>query len=158
MREPPTITPSDNELSAASGKTKSLRRNPAFELVIGARIRAARVAARMSQTTLGAAVGVTFQQVQKYESGKDRVSASALQGIAVALGVHPGSFFDADTPVPERNIVDVRASVKIGERIQRVRDPGVVKRLLALIDLLADAEDDVEQPADGAGVQKTDPA
>ena len=119
----------------------SQRRNPEIEAAIGARIRAARVAAKMSQGALGAAVGVTFQQCQKYERGQDRVSASTLQGIAAALGVHPGSFFDSDTPTPSGSIPDVKTAMRIAERIQRVRDPVVVKRLLALVDALAGTED-----------------
>ena len=116
------------------------KRHPEFEIVFGQRIRAARVAAGMSQTALGEAIGISFQQVQKYEQGKDRVAASTLQGIAAALGVHPGSFFDEDMPAPSGSKSDVKAIVRLGQRIQRVRDPAVMKRLLALVDVLAEAE------------------
>lgn len=61
----------------------------------GARLRAAREKAKMSQTTLGAAIGVSFQQVQKYERGTNRISCSALVGFAHALGVAPQTFFQA---------------------------------------------------------------
>ncbi|WP_237482691.1 helix-turn-helix domain-containing protein [Lichenibacterium dinghuense] len=126
--------------SAAPERTKRTGRNPEFEAALGARIRAARLAAHMSQGALGEAVGISFQQVQKYELGKDRVAASTLQGIAAVLGVHPGSFFDADMPAPTDSIPDIRAVVKIGQRIQRVREPAVVRRLLALADALAEEE------------------
>lgn len=116
-------------------------RDPELEAFIGARIRATRVAARLSQTALGAALGVSFQQVQKYEMGKDRVSASTLQGIAAILGVHPGSFFDGG-PVLLRAVSDLRADNRIAERIKRIHDPVVFKRLMALIDLLAGTKDD----------------
>lgn len=53
---------------------------------IGARIRAFRVGAEISQTKLGEALGVSFQQIQKYETGTNRVSASNLAPIAKALG------------------------------------------------------------------------
>ncbi len=130
-------------------------RNPEFETALGTRIRAARIAARMSQTALGAAVGVTFQQVQKYELGKDRVTASTLLGLAAALGVHPGSFYGDDMPVPVGGLPDVKSALRIAKRIQRIRDPGVVKRLMALVDILVGTEGDgsdkgvvqVEQPA-----------
>lgn len=121
-------------------------RNPELEAAFGVRIRAARVAAGLTQTSLGAAVGVSFQQVQKYELGKDRIAASTLQNIAAALGVHPGTFYD-ETPTPAGSLLSVRAAVRIAERIQRVRDPNIVRRLVALIDLLAKAEDD------GAGLE-----
>ena len=61
---------------------------------VGARIRMQRMVRGVSQTDLGNAVGVTFQQVQKYEKGSNRVSASRLQGIADALQVTPGFFFE----------------------------------------------------------------
>ncbi len=137
MHEPPSH---DGELSAAREQTRSMKRDPAFEVALGARIRAARVAAKMSQGALGAAVGVTFQQVQKYETGRDRVSASTLQGIAVALGVHPGSFFDADTPVPTGSIPDVKRALKSADVLGQIRDPGVLDRLLALAKVLAEVE------------------
>ena len=140
MREPRTTEVPDGEPSADRDRTMRAKRHPEVEAAIGARIRALRVAAGMSQGALGAAVGISFQQMQKYELGKDRVAASTLKGIAAALGVHPGSFFDDDAPSPQRSVVDVRDSVKVGQRIQRVRDPGVVKRLLALADLLAEAD------------------
>ena len=92
----------------------------------------------MSQGDLGAAVGISFQQVQKYENGKDRIAASTLQGIAAALGVHPGSFFGGNMSAPSGSVPDVKAAMRIASRIQRLRDPGVVKRLMALVDLLAE--------------------
>ena len=99
----------------------------------------------MSQGDLGAAVGISFRQVQKYENGTDRVAASTLQGFAAALGVHPGSFYGEDMPVLISAVSDVKAIVRLGQRIQRVRDPAILKRLLALADVLAETED--ETPA-----------
>jgi transcriptional regulator with XRE-family HTH domain len=60
---------------------------------IGHLIRSLRVAGGVSQASLAAQIGVTFQQVQKYENGKNRVSGSRLQMIAEALGVSPAKFF-----------------------------------------------------------------
>ena len=59
----------------------------AVDLHVGARIREDRIAAGLTQAELGAAVGVTFQQIQKYERGANRVSASMLVHIAAALDV-----------------------------------------------------------------------
>lgn len=61
---------------------------------IGRRIRMRRRMLRVSQGTLGKAVGVTFQQIQKYENGTNRVGASRLQQIADALGCKPAWFFE----------------------------------------------------------------
>ena len=144
----------DTPTSQPNQSRKTRSRNSELDAAIGARIRAARVTVRMSQTALAAALGVSFQQVQKYETGKDRITASTLQGIAAVLGVHPGSFFDGG-PVLLRAIPDLRADHRIAERIQRIRDPVVVKRLMALVDMLAGTEGDagdkgvvqVERPA-----------
>ena len=115
-------------------------RTPEIEVAIGARIRGVRIAAGMSQAALGEALGVTFQQIQKYERGKDRVAASTLQVLAAALGVHPGSFFDVDMPVPTGDVPEVRAALKSAAGLQRVTDPGIRRRLAALIDTLADEQ------------------
>jgi len=50
----------------------------------------------MSQTDLGAAVGVTFQQIQKYEKGTNRIGASRLHLLAEVLKVSPAFFFDGE--------------------------------------------------------------
>lgn len=62
---------------------------------VGSRIKALRRAARMSQERLAERLGVTFQQVQKYERGVNRVSASRLWDIAQALGVTSDRLFEA---------------------------------------------------------------
>lgn len=64
-----------------------------IDVHVGKLIRARRRAIGMSQYELGPMLGVSFQQVQKYELGKNRVSASKLFAIAQALGVPVGSFF-----------------------------------------------------------------
>jgi transcriptional regulator with XRE-family HTH domain len=60
---------------------------------IGSRIRLRRHMLRTSQQALGKAVGVTFQQIQKYENGTNRVGAGRLQQIADALDTEPTWFF-----------------------------------------------------------------
>jgi transcriptional regulator with XRE-family HTH domain len=61
---------------------------------VGGRIKQRRKALAMSQTALGEALGVTFQQVQKYERGHNRVGAGALYKMADALNVPISYFFD----------------------------------------------------------------
>ena len=61
---------------------------------VGSRIRHRRWIVGMSQSDLAEAVGIKFQQIQKYETGSNRVSASRLWGIAEALGVSIDFFFD----------------------------------------------------------------
>jgi len=60
---------------------------------VGKMIRAQRQAIGLTQTQLGEAIGVTFQQVQKYEKGVNRVGASRMVQIATALKVDPSFFF-----------------------------------------------------------------
>jgi transcriptional regulator with XRE-family HTH domain len=67
--------------------------NP-VDIAIGMKVRERRTMLGMSQETLGAAIGLTFQQVQKYERGANRIGASRLYDIAQALDVAPGYFFD----------------------------------------------------------------
>lgn len=64
-----------------------------LELYIGSAIRDFRKRSGMSQEKLGAAVNVTFQQIQKYEKGTNRVAASRLHDIAGALGVPVMAFY-----------------------------------------------------------------
>lgn len=61
---------------------------------VGRRIRMRRRALHMSQTALGDAAGVTFQQIQKYEKGTNRVGAGRLQQIAASLQCDVGWFFE----------------------------------------------------------------
>lgn len=60
---------------------------------VGSRVRARRVGMRVSQTKLGDAIGVTFQQIQKYENGTNRIGASNLYKISRQLGVDVAYFF-----------------------------------------------------------------
>ena len=127
-----------NEALQGGRKPGRIGRTPEMEAAIGAQIRALRVAAGMSQTTLGEVIGISFQQVQKYEKGKDRIAASTLQVLAAALNVHPGSFFDGEMPSPSGDVPDVRSALKGAAGLQRISDPKVRKQLGALIDVLAD--------------------
>ena len=62
---------------------------------IGARVKLRRKLMGLSQTQLGAAIGLTFQQVQKYERGTNRIAASTLHHLARVLDVPVSFFFDA---------------------------------------------------------------
>lgn len=78
-----------------------------IDIHVGRRVAERRLALRYNQSDLGRALGLTFQQVQKYEKGTNRISASKLWLIAQFLGVELGYFFeglptDGTTPdVPE---------------------------------------------------------
>jgi transcriptional regulator with XRE-family HTH domain len=71
------------------------RRGPtAVDVHVGQKIRAHRIFLGMSQTELADTAGITFQQVQKYERGANRVGASRLQQFSETLGVSPFYFFE----------------------------------------------------------------
>ncbi len=65
-----------------------------IDVEIGARLRQARVAAGFTQTELGIQLGISFQQVQKYEKGRNRIGGGRLYKIARVLGVKITYFFD----------------------------------------------------------------
>jgi transcriptional regulator with XRE-family HTH domain len=73
----------------------------AIDRQVGVRVRMRRLMLDMSQETLAAGLGVTFQQVQKYEKGQNRIGAGRLQRLAEILQV-PVSFFFEDSPTPGR--------------------------------------------------------
>src|SRR5712671_5841663 len=76
-----------------AGGLMSKRRANASDAVVGRNIRTYRFARRMSQSKLGAAIGVTFQQVQKYENGTNRVGSGRLVLVAKALQVPLAALF-----------------------------------------------------------------
>ena len=67
---------------------------------VGSRVRMRRLMLDMSQTDLGDALGLTFQQVQKYEKGTNRIGASRLQQISLILQVPVSFFFEGAPPPP----------------------------------------------------------
>jgi len=64
------------------------------DVAVGARVRSRRILLGISQEYLGDELGITFQQVQKYEKGTNRISASRLSDISWILNVPPGYFFE----------------------------------------------------------------
>lgn len=85
-----------------------------MDIKIGQAIRAVRIARGISQTDLGKVLGVTFQQLQKQESGKNRISTSALILICQKLGVSPMDIIGPLIGEPSDNagLIDQVASLK----------------------------------------------
>jgi len=118
---------------------------------VGQKLRLARTSRKLSQTQLGESSGITFQQVQKYEKGTNRVSASRLFEFAKLLGVEIAYFFEgaggrgddvvaAELPAPPFDIAKV--DVEILRALWEIKDSGLKRKLLALITSLPC--DDVE--------------
>lgn len=76
------------------------KRATAVDAKVGQRIQALRTAAGLSQTELGQQIGVTSQQVQKYENGTDRVGAGRLPLVAKSLGVPIAALFEESVGKP----------------------------------------------------------
>ena len=85
---------------------------------VGTRLRERRSTLGMSQTAVGAAVGLTFQQIQKYERGSNRIGSSRLFEFSKALDV-PVSYFFEDMPAAARE----RARPARRSRWRRTRSP-----------------------------------
>ena len=73
----------------------AIRKSGPLDAMVGAKIRMFRINRGMSQTVLAERIGVTFQQMQKYEQGAHRVGASRLAQIASVLDVSVGEFFES---------------------------------------------------------------
>jgi transcriptional regulator with XRE-family HTH domain len=94
-----------------------------IDIHVGRRIRTRRLLLGMNQETLADALGLTFQQIQKYENGANRVSASRLSATADILGV-PISFFFGDLAVAENLTAEereARARMERPETIELIR-------------------------------------
>ena len=96
---------------------------------VGSRIRLRRHLLGLSQGELGRALGVTFQQVQKYENGTNRVGASRLHQIALALRTTPAWFFDSLAgPAPAASTSAVRATEAAVMAFMRDRNAALLIR------------------------------
>lgn len=128
------------------------RPNP-IDIHVGSRIRLRRNLLGLSQEKLGESLGITFQQIQKYEKGTNRVGASRLQAIASILEV-PVSYFFQDAPggavvegVEEDNstsyVVDFLSStegLRLNRAFVRISDAKVRARIIDLVRSLADED------------------
>jgi transcriptional regulator with XRE-family HTH domain len=118
---------------------------------VGARLRMQRLLRGFSQTKLGEALEVTFQQIQKYEKGANRIGASRLQQLARVLEVTPAYFFEgapqsdmavggvSETP-DNGYVVDFLSTtegLQLNRAFAQIRDPKVRKRIVELVNSLA---------------------
>jgi transcriptional regulator with XRE-family HTH domain len=111
---------------------------------IGLRVRTLRLQRGLSQTELGNLISVTFQQVQKYEKGANRISAGRLQHIAEVLGV-PVSFFfaatDAQKPPPGDDVefafLQTEGALRLARAYARIKHPALRLKLLRLTEAIA---------------------
>lgn len=115
---------------------------------VGARVRMRRLMLDMSQTSLAEAVGITFQQVQKYEKGTNRISASRLQQIASVMQVpvafffeglpsHPGKARGANDPSYVSNFLATADGLSLVKFFMQIREPKVRRSIVYLVEEIA---------------------
>lgn len=111
--------------------------NKAIDRLIGRNIRFHRLRKELSQAKLAAMVGVTFQQLQKYERGANRISASRLFSLARILGVPIAAFFkargDAGGHAPARTLAAERDEARLMRAYARI---GCTRRRRLLTELV----------------------
>ena len=91
------------------------RKTNDIDIAVGARIRNLRLRSELSQTSLGDFIGVTFQQVQKYENGTNRISASRLVQLANLFGVPVAAFYSEVVADDARPTKRTRASTNLDD-------------------------------------------
>lgn len=144
---------SSNDMGLMQNGGAFMKKTPnAIDVHVGSRIRLRRTMLRMSQEKLGDGLGLTFQQVQKYEKGINRVGASRLQHIAELLNV-PIPFFFEGGPGTISNDSDIgpgiltefmksREGIALAAAFSAIEDKRVRQTVLSLIRSLGiDASD-----------------
>ena len=109
--------------------------NP-IDVHVGARLRARRTLLGLSQTALGDAIGITFQQQQKYESGSNRISASRLYDLSQILDVDTAYFFDGmdqATQTESPALLSRRKSTRSPKKPTKSEDPLIKRETLELV-------------------------
>jgi len=122
--------------------------NP-IDIHVGSRVRLRRMMLSMSQEKLGEHLGITFQQIQKYEKGTNRIGASRLQHIARVLTVPVAFFFEDAPPTPGEPhtggvgeskqttyVVDFLSSsegIQLNKAFVRIKDAKLRRRIIDLV-------------------------
>lgn len=123
------------------------KQNHPVDLHVGARVKMRRGILGLSQTDLGRALGVTFQQVQKYEKGHNRIGASRLFEISQALGVPVSYFYEGLEPTQNGSAgtaSDIEGflrspnGIAVCRAFSKIKDANQQLRLLRLIESIAE--------------------
>ncbi len=118
---------------------------------VGSRVRMRRMMLSMSQEKLGDALGLTFQQVQKYEKGTNRIGASRLQHISHILQVPVAFFFEGAPLLPNQSrqlgeapspayVADFLATsdgLALTKAFMRIKEPKLRRRIVDLVEQIA---------------------
>ncbi len=160
MAQTPTPPKKAPGRKGSRGRTPSGQPNP-IDVHVGTRVRLRRTLLGMSQEKLGEALGLTFQQVQKYERGANRIGSSRLFDLSRVLDVPVSFFFDdmsdeTKNQAPslllgggleepphnfEHDPLSKRETLELVRAYYRISDPQVRKRVYELAKALAEAAD-----------------
>src|SRR5215510_160280 len=118
------------------------------DVEVGQRIRIQRLQSGLSQTSLAEQLGVTFQQVQKYEKGANRVGASRLTRIAKVLGVPVSTFFSGPSTPSEGDALEsgrldleylvVPGALRLLRAYGQIRETMLRRTIVALVEKIAE--------------------
>jgi transcriptional regulator with XRE-family HTH domain len=124
------------------------RRADGRDAEVGRRVRSRRLECRLSQTELADRIGVTFQQVQKYEKGVNRIGAGRLQRISEALEVPISFFFGSTAGTPARDsgsgaesifgFMQTSGSVRIVKAFHKIKSRKARQLLVEMAEELAE--------------------
>ena len=131
------------------------KRLTSFDRYVGARVRLARQSRGLSQSELGRHVGLTFQQVQTYERGFNRISAGRLYEMSIVLSVDVTFFFEGLDKPNALAVVEARTkkAMALFDAISSIKDIRIRKQLLALIWAMTTEN----SPPDEVGVSRKKP-
>ncbi|MDP3460633.1 MAG: helix-turn-helix transcriptional regulator [Hyphomonas sp.] len=136
--------------------TRKLSDASTVDRQVGERMRRRRILLGLTQDQLADALGISYQQIQKYETGANRVSAGRLAQIAEVLEVQPGWFFGAAERT-EPSGGTSRAVIDLVRNFSRIEDDRVRTHLMALVRSLAGRGDesvDALEADDVAGAEQ----
>jgi transcriptional regulator with XRE-family HTH domain len=125
----------------------SVKRPDPVDIEVGHRIRIERLSRGLSQTALANQLGVTFQQVQKYEKGVNRVGAGRLTKIAAVLGIQVGTFFSGKDMLDGQKesgessplkLLTVSGAFRLLRAYAEIEDPNLRRSIVDLVEQIKD--------------------
>lgn len=150
----------DRRALAAAQKPAAKKKSPnPTDKHVGSRVRMRRMMLGMSQEKLGDSLGLTFQQVQKYEKGTNRIGASRLQQISNILQVPVSFFFEgapatmtgasphsivADDPSYVQDFLATSDGLSLTKAFMRIKTPKLRRRIVDLVEEIAAEEPDAD--------------
>jgi transcriptional regulator with XRE-family HTH domain len=141
MAKKTTLSIISNSKKKSNSGLKNQRSTGKYDLELGKRIRLRRVELGISQSDLADKIGVSFQQVQKYEKGVNRVGAARLQQIATALDVPVTFFYESQTreakEVDSLLFLDSSFSLRLLRAYASVKNQAVQRQFVSLIESIA---------------------